>query len=161
MAFASGTANAFPIGIEQFRAHESNPTRLPRRLVVAVRAPACPPATRAASQQRSNDRDWSLRRKWQQTRLDSVVYHDGVLRVGTTCIATKRPTTPGALRLTAAAYGWIDRSGALDTNIAIRTLAFTPTGVHTWGGGGIVADSIAATEMAEIDTDRTPASGDG
>ena len=47
--------------------------------------------------------------------------------------------------------GCIDRSGSLDTNIAIRTLAFTPSGVHAWGGGGIVADSSAAAELAEIE----------
>ena len=47
--------------------------------------------------------------------------------------------------------GYIDRSGAMDTNIAIRTLAFTPTGVHCWGGGGVVADSIAALELIEIE----------
>lgn len=47
--------------------------------------------------------------------------------------------------------GYVDRSGAMETNIAIRTLAFTPTGVHCWGGGGVVADSIASLELAEID----------
>ena len=45
----------------------------------------------------------------------------------------------------------MDRSGAMDTNIAIRPLAFTPTGVHCWGGGGIVADSIASLEITEIE----------
>jgi anthranilate/para-aminobenzoate synthase component I len=58
---------------------------------------------------------------------------------------------PVARSVYCGSLGWIDRSGALDTNIAIRTLAFTPTGVHAWGGGGIVADSIATAEMAEID----------
>jgi para-aminobenzoate synthetase component 1 len=47
--------------------------------------------------------------------------------------------------------GYIDRSGAMDTNIAIRTLAFTPTGVHCWGGGGLVADSVVSLELAEIE----------
>lgn len=47
--------------------------------------------------------------------------------------------------------GYIDRSGAMDTNIVIRTLAFTPTGVHCWGGGAVVADSIASVELAEIE----------
>jgi len=47
--------------------------------------------------------------------------------------------------------GYIDRGGLMDTNIAIRTLLFTPTGAHCWGGGGIVADSVASLEMIEID----------
>ncbi len=46
--------------------------------------------------------------------------------------------------------GDVDRGGAMDTNIAIRTLAFTPSSVHCWGGGGIVADSIADHELREI-----------
>jgi len=47
--------------------------------------------------------------------------------------------------------GYIDRSGAMDTNIAIRTLAFTPSGVHCWGGGGVVADSVVSLELTEIE----------
>jgi para-aminobenzoate synthetase component 1 len=39
----------------------------------------------------------------------------------------------------------------LDTNIAIRTLLFTRTGVHCWGGGGLVADSAFDAERSEID----------
>jgi para-aminobenzoate synthetase component 1 len=46
--------------------------------------------------------------------------------------------------------GYVDHTGAMDTNIAIRTLAFTPTGVHCWGGGGVVADSVASLEISEI-----------
>jgi para-aminobenzoate synthetase component 1 len=58
---------------------------------------------------------------------------------------------PVARAIYCGSIGYVDRSGTLDTNIAIRTLAFTPSGVHGWGGGGIVADSIATTEMAEIE----------
>jgi len=58
---------------------------------------------------------------------------------------------PVARSVYCGSIGWVDRSGSLDTNIAIRTLAFTTSGVHAWGGGGIVADSIAATEMSEIE----------
>ncbi len=57
---------------------------------------------------------------------------------------------PVARSVYCGSLGRIDRSGALDTNIAIRTLAFASAGVHV-GRWGIVADSIAATEMAEID----------
>jgi para-aminobenzoate synthetase component I len=48
--------------------------------------------------------------------------------------------------------GYIDDSGAMDSNIAIRTMIFTPAGVHCWGGGGIVADSDATQELAEIES---------
>jgi para-aminobenzoate synthetase component I len=49
------------------------------------------------------------------------------------------------------AVGYVDDSGAMDSNIAIRTLVFAPSGVHCWGGGGIVADSDVSQELAEIE----------
>ena len=58
---------------------------------------------------------------------------------------------PVARSVYCGSIGYVDRSGTLDTNIAIRTLVFTPSGVHGWGGGGIVVDSVATTEMAEIE----------
>lgn len=45
--------------------------------------------------------------------------------------------------------GWIDRSGNMDSNIAIRTLVRDGDHVHCWGGGGIVADSVGAEEYQE------------
>ncbi len=45
--------------------------------------------------------------------------------------------------------GWIDRSGNMDSNIAIRTLVRDGNYVHCWGGGGIVADSVGAEEYQE------------
>lgn len=48
--------------------------------------------------------------------------------------------------------GYIDHSGRMDMNIAIRTLALDPSGeLHLWGGGAIVADSELQTEAEEID----------
>ncbi len=44
---------------------------------------------------------------------------------------------------------WIDRSGNMDSNIAIRTLVRDGNYVHCWGGGGIVADSVGAEEYQE------------
>lgn len=58
---------------------------------------------------------------------------------------------PVARSVYCGSIGCIDRSGTFDTNIAIRTLLFTPSEVHAWGGGGIVADSVVDTEMAEIE----------
>ncbi len=58
---------------------------------------------------------------------------------------------PVARSVYCGSIGCIDRSGSVDTNIAIRTLVFTPSEVHAWGGGGIVADSDVGTEMAEIE----------
>ena len=45
--------------------------------------------------------------------------------------------------------GWIDRSGNMDSNIAIRTLVRDGDHVHCWGGGGIVADSVGDEEYQE------------
>ena len=58
---------------------------------------------------------------------------------------------PVARSVYCGSIGYVDSTGAMDTNIAIRTLAFTPTGVHCWGGGAVVADSSAADELPEID----------
>jgi anthranilate/para-aminobenzoate synthase component I len=46
---------------------------------------------------------------------------------------------PVARSVYCGSIGCIDRSGSFDTNIAIRTLVFTPS------------DSLVGTEMAEID----------
>jgi para-aminobenzoate synthetase component 1 len=48
---------------------------------------------------------------------------------------------PVARSVYCGSIGCIDRSGSFDTNIAIRALVFTPSAVHAWGGGGILADS--------------------
>ena len=44
---------------------------------------------------------------------------------------------------------WIDRSGNMDSNIAIRTLVRSGDKMHCWGGGGIVADSVGDEEHQE------------
>ncbi|MGV3593175.1 MAG: aminodeoxychorismate synthase component I [Gammaproteobacteria bacterium] len=44
---------------------------------------------------------------------------------------------------------WIDRSGNMDSNIAIRTLVRSGDRIHCWGGGGIVADSQGDEEYQE------------
>jgi para-aminobenzoate synthetase component 1 len=44
---------------------------------------------------------------------------------------------------------WIDHSGNMDSNIAIRTLVRSGDRIHCWGGGGIVADSIGDEEHQE------------
>lgn len=45
--------------------------------------------------------------------------------------------------------GYISACGNMDTNIAIRTLICDKSNIHCWGGGGIVADSDAASEYEE------------
>lgn len=45
--------------------------------------------------------------------------------------------------------GFINHDGDMDTNIAIRTLAFDQDTLCVWGGGGIVADSTAQSEEDE------------
>ena len=45
--------------------------------------------------------------------------------------------------------GYISATGRMDTNIAIRTLIADGEKLHCWGGGGIVADSIAESEYQE------------
>ena len=47
------------------------------------------------------------------------------------------------------AIGYIGFDGAMDTNIAIRTLLRTGDSIHAWAGGGIVADSNADSEYQE------------
>ena len=44
---------------------------------------------------------------------------------------------------------WIDHSGNMDSNIAIRTLVRSGDRIHCWGGGGIVADSQGGDEHQE------------
>jgi para-aminobenzoate synthetase component 1 len=47
------------------------------------------------------------------------------------------------------AIGYIGFDGAMDTNIAIRTLLRSGDSIHAWAGGGIVADSDADLEFQE------------
>ena len=47
------------------------------------------------------------------------------------------------------AIGYISQHGHMDTNIAIRTLVCADQQIHCWAGGGIVADSNAASEYQE------------
>jgi para-aminobenzoate synthetase component 1 len=44
----------------------------------------------------------------------------------------------------------VDREGRLDASITIRTLQLEGGRLTCWGGGGIVADSDADAEWAEI-----------
>ncbi len=44
---------------------------------------------------------------------------------------------------------YIDFNGRMDSNIAIRTLIHHENNIYCWGGGGIVADSIADKEYLE------------
>lgn len=45
--------------------------------------------------------------------------------------------------------GYISADGKMDSNIAIRTLIMNQGRAHIWGGGGIVADSVADSEYQE------------
>ncbi|HLS98575.1 MAG: aminodeoxychorismate synthase component I [Porticoccaceae bacterium] len=45
--------------------------------------------------------------------------------------------------------GYMSANGRLDTNIAIRTLTARDGRIHCFGGGGIVADSVAEREYEE------------
>jgi para-aminobenzoate synthetase component I len=47
--------------------------------------------------------------------------------------------------------GYLDASGGMDLNIAIRTLVLEPERLHCWGGGAIVAESDCDAELREID----------
>jgi para-aminobenzoate synthetase component 1 len=47
------------------------------------------------------------------------------------------------------AIGYIGFDGAMDTNIAIRTLVYSDGRVRCWAGGGLVIDSEAAAEYQE------------
>ncbi|MGI9328354.1 MAG: aminodeoxychorismate synthase component I [Pseudomonadales bacterium] len=48
------------------------------------------------------------------------------------------------------AIGYIDREGAADFSVAIRTAVTQGHELHLWGGGGLVADSKADRELEEI-----------
>ena len=48
------------------------------------------------------------------------------------------------------AIGYIGFDGAMDTNIAIRTLVRHGDRLYAWAGGGIVADSDAEAEYQEM-----------
>jgi para-aminobenzoate synthetase component 1 len=48
------------------------------------------------------------------------------------------------------AIGYVGYDGAMDTNIAIRTLIYRYATLHFWAGGGIVADSELEAEYQEI-----------
>ncbi|WP_439135300.1 aminodeoxychorismate synthase component I [Pseudomaricurvus sp.] len=62
--------------------------------------------------------------------------------------------------------GYIDRSGRMDTNIAIRTIAANADELFIWGGGGVVSDSDPKKEYQEsltkigliMETLKTPSS---
>lgn len=45
--------------------------------------------------------------------------------------------------------GYVGADGRMDTSIAIRTVVYHNHQIHCWGGGGIVADSVAETEYEE------------
>jgi para-aminobenzoate synthetase component 1 len=47
------------------------------------------------------------------------------------------------------AIGYVGFDGAMDTNIAIRTLIHSDHGIRFWAGGGIVADSVLEQEYQE------------
>lgn len=47
------------------------------------------------------------------------------------------------------AIGYLSQHGHMDTNIAIRTLVAADNQLYCWAGGGIVADSEAASEYQE------------
>ncbi|MGH8772657.1 MAG: chorismate-binding protein, partial [Burkholderiales bacterium] len=47
------------------------------------------------------------------------------------------------------AIGYIGFDGAMDCNIAIRTLIYSEGTVRFWAGGGIIADSRLADEYRE------------
>ena len=44
---------------------------------------------------------------------------------------------------------WVDHTGDMDSNIAIRTVVRDQNRLFCWGGGGIVADSEAQLEYQE------------
>jgi para-aminobenzoate synthetase component 1 len=47
------------------------------------------------------------------------------------------------------AIGYVGYDGAMDTNIAIRTLVYSSGVIRCWAGGGIVADSTCEAEYQE------------
>ncbi len=56
---------------------------------------------------------------------------------------------PHARSIFCGSIGYIDISGRMDTNIAIRTLLATQHDLYAWAGGGIVADSNCTEELEE------------
>jgi para-aminobenzoate synthetase component 1 len=62
-------------------------------------------------------------------------------------IINELETRPRSVYCGAIAY--IDHSGNMDSNIAIRTLVRSRDEIHCWGGGGIVADSQGDEEFQE------------
>ena len=101
----------------------------------------------------------------------------GTLRQGATAVDLLRASFPGGsitgapkirameiiAELEGAARGpycgsvlWIGFDGAMDSNVAIRTLTITPTTIAVQAGGGIVADSDPAEEYEEMMTKVRP-----
>jgi para-aminobenzoate synthetase component 1 len=56
---------------------------------------------------------------------------------------------PGRRGIYCGSIGYISATGRMDTNIAIRTLVAEQGTLSCWGGGGIVADSMADIEYEE------------
>jgi para-aminobenzoate synthetase component 1 len=56
---------------------------------------------------------------------------------------------PHARSVFCGAIGYVDVSGAMDTNITIRTLLACRQTLYAWAGGGIVADSRVDDELKE------------
>ncbi len=56
---------------------------------------------------------------------------------------------PDARSIYCGSIGYVSASGTMDTSIAIRTLVHAAGHIHSWGGGGIVADSDCETEYRE------------
>ena len=56
---------------------------------------------------------------------------------------------PNQRHIYCGSIGYIDGSGKMDTNIAIRTMVAHQGRLHFWGGGGIVVDSTAEAEYQE------------
>lgn len=56
---------------------------------------------------------------------------------------------PNQRHVYCGSIGYIDASGKMDTNIAIRSLVATQGQLHFWGGGGIVIDSQIEAEYQE------------
>jgi len=49
------------------------------------------------------------------------------------------------------AIGYVDASGRMDTNIAIRSLLACDKKIYAWAGGGVVADSNCDEEFVETE----------
>lgn len=56
---------------------------------------------------------------------------------------------PVRRNLYCGSIGYLGCEGQVDLNIAIRTLLRQDSDLYLWGGGGIVADSIAEAEYQE------------